>query len=77
MKNKAKNGFTKELANPAKPGASANKPFAYSKPISKVERVQNLAVNSRTREHRSVKQDKSTSFVLEQKSAKESHKGSK
>jgi hypothetical protein len=77
VKSKVKTGFLKELKSPASQGQSEKKAFDYSKPVSKVERVQNMAVNSRAREHRSVKQDTSTNFAVEQRSAKDSHKGSK
>jgi hypothetical protein len=75
-KTAAKQGFIKQLSSKATP-ATPNKTFTYNKPISKIDKIQNMAVNSRTREHRSSKQDSSTNFAIEQKNAKQSHKGSK
>lgn len=76
MREKPNKGWIKELAKPTKQ-ESANKPFNYNKPVSKVTNPNNMAVNSRSRQYKSVKVDKSTSFAVEQKSAKQSHKGYK
>lgn len=66
-------GFTKEIKRAtAQPPKQA---FNYSKPVNKVSPVNNMAVNSRSREYRSVKDDKTTNFAVEQNLAKQSHKG--
>ena len=79
MKDKPNKGWIKELANPPKAGASGSKPdpFKYQKPVNKLDKINSMAVNSRSREYKSVKQDTTTSFKSEQNLAKASHKGSK
>lgn len=73
MKEKANQGFLKQLTKKAK--AEPKKPFDYKKPVSKVDKINNMAVNSRSREYKSVPQDKTTNFTGEQKVARDSHKG--
>lgn len=75
MKARAKQGFLKEIAKTPKP--EAKKPFSYNKAINKVDNPNNMAINSRSRAYRSVPQDKTTNFKVEQTNAKASHKGSK
>lgn len=75
MRDKPNKGFLKEIKKTPKPQAKT--PFSYKKPVSKVEQINSMAVNSRTREFKSVKQDKTTNFAIEQNNAKASHKGSK
>lgn len=76
MAEKPNKGFIKELKKTsAQPKEKT--PFAYKKPVAKVDKINSMAINSRTREHRSVKQDKTTNFAVEQTSARASHKGSK
>lgn len=76
MADKPNKGWLKEIAK--KPAAPKPKePFQYKKPISKVDKINSMAINSRTREHRSVTQDKITNLVAEQNQAKASHKGQK
>lgn len=77
MKDKPNKGWIKELSKTPTKLESVNKAFNYSKPVSKIDKIQNMAVNSRTREFKTVKQDKSTSFSKEQNLAKASHKGNK
>lgn len=74
MKNKANQGFMKQVTKSPTP-QPPKQPFNYSKPVTKVSPVQNMAVNSRNREFKSVKEDKSTNFAVEQNGAKQSHKG--
>ncbi len=76
MKEKPNKGFIKEL------GKSSTKPtpkdsFTYNKPVNKLDKVNNMAVNSRSREYKSVSSDKTSNFKSEQNLAKASHKGSK
>lgn len=76
MKDKPNRGFLKEIKKtPAQP--KPKDPFTYKKPVSKIDKINSMAINSRTREFKSVKQDKTTNFAVEQKNAKASHKGSK
>lgn len=75
MKVKANQGFTKELKKSVKP--ETKKPFDYKRPVNKVDNPNNMALNSRSRAYKSVPQDKSTNFKIEQTNAKASHKGSK
>ncbi len=73
MKEKANLGFLKELKKPTK--SSPKETFSYSRPISKIDQIQNMGLNSRRREHKSVPVDKTTNFSVEQNNAKQSHKG--
>lgn len=76
MAEKPNKGWIKELGKkptPAKPKDT----FNYNKPVSKVDKINSMAINSRSREYKSVSQDKSTSFTIEQNKAKASHKGDK
>lgn len=73
MKDKPNQGFTKQLTKKLK--AEPKKTFDYKKPVAKVDKINNMAVNSRSREYRSVSPDKTTSFSGEQRVAKASHKG--
>jgi len=75
MKDKPNKGWVKELSGSRI--KQNKKPFNYSKPVSKVDNPNSMAINSRSRAYKSVKADKSTSFVKEQASAKSSHKGLK
>lgn len=76
MKEKPNKGFIKELGKPpAKP--SAKDSFTYNKPVTKLDKINNMAVNSRSREYKSVSADKVSNFKSEQNIAKASHKGSK
>lgn len=76
MSEKPNKGWIKELKKtPSKP--AEKKPFSYSKPVNKLDKPNSMAINSRTREFRSVKQDKTTNFAIEQNNAKASHKGNK
>lgn len=75
MKDKPKQGFIKEIKKT--PVIQAKKAFDYKKPVNKVDNPNNMAINSRSRTYRSVPQDKTTSFKVEQTNAKASHKGSK
>lgn len=77
MKEKPNKGFIKELTRGQAKPEHGSKSFAYNKPVSKIDKVQNMAVNSRSREFKSVAQDKTTNFTSEQSSAKQSHKGNK
>lgn len=75
MKARAKQGFLKEIKKTPKP--EPKKPFDYKRPINKVDNPNNMAINSRSRAYRSVPQDKTTNFKVEQTAAKAAHKGSK
>lgn len=77
MKAKTNQGFLKEIKKT--PKAETKKPFDYKRPINKVDNPNNMAINSRARAYRSVPQDKTTNFKVEQTNAKASHnpKGSK
>lgn len=75
MAEKPNKGFLKELKKPA--ASTTKDPFSYKKPIAKIEKINSMAINTRTREFKSVKQDKTTNFAVEQNNAKASHKGSK
>lgn len=75
MKAKPNQGFTKEIKKTVK--TESKKPFDYKRPINKVDNPNNMAINSRARAYRSVPQDKTTNFKVEQNNAKASHKGSK
>lgn len=76
MSEKPNKGWIKELKK-SSPKPESKKPFSYSKPVNKLDKPNSMAINSRTREFKSVKQDKSTNFAIEQNNAKASHKGSK
>jgi hypothetical protein len=75
-KDKPNNGFIKELSKNS-PSTPTQKPFTYSKPVNKIPKINSMATPSRSREFRSVKKDKTTSFSTEQVSARQSHKGNK
>lgn len=75
MKSRPKQGFIKEIAKT--PVVPTKVPFQYKKPINKVDNPNNMAINSRSRAQRSVPQDKTTNFKIEQTNARASHKGSK
>ncbi len=75
MKDKPNKGFLKEIKKPA--SQPSKTPFSYNKPISKVEKANALGFNNRNREFKSVKQDKTTNFAIEQNNAKASHKEGK
>ena len=76
MKEKPNKGFLKELAkSPQKP--LEDKKLTYSKAITKPADVQSYAFISRSRALRSVKPDKTTNIVNEQKNALLTHKGKK
>lgn len=74
-KDNSNKGFLKEIKKPYKP--EKKKLFDYSKPVNKVDNPNNMAINSRARSYKSVPQDKTTNFKIEQNNAKASHKGSK
>ena len=63
MKDKPNQGFTKQLTKKMK--AEPKKPFDYKK--SNPPKINNMAVNSRSREYKSVQMDKTTNFSVEQK----------
>ncbi len=64
-KDKPNQGWTKELKKTPKP--EAKKPFDYKRPISKVDKPLNMAVNARSRSYKSAPIDKSTSLKTELK----------
>ena len=75
MKDKANQGFLKEISK--KTSTSPKKEFNYSKPVTKQDKINNMAINSRSREYKSAKPDKGSNFKIEQNQAKQSHKGNK
>lgn len=75
VKDKKNQGFLKEINKT--PIAQVKKSFDYKRPVNKVDNPNNMALNSRSRAYKSVPQDKSTNFKIEQTNAKASHKGSK
>jgi len=72
VREKPKQGWLKEITRPVK--QQDKKPFGYNKPVNKLDKPDGMAVNYRSREYKSVKQDKTTSFSKEQNIAKASHK---
>jgi hypothetical protein len=75
VKDKANKGWIKEISKPKQ--TNSKKPFNYSKPVSRVDKPNNMAVNARSREYKAVKPDKDSNFAVEQLQAKETHKGNK
>lgn len=74
MKDKANKGWIKELASKPK-ATETKKPYTYSKPVVQPPKPNSMAFNHRAKEHKSVKQDKTTNFAVEQSSALKTHKG--
>jgi hypothetical protein len=71
MKDKANSGFIKQLASKATQ-STPKKTFDYKKPVNKLDKPVNMAVNSRSREYKSVKPDKTSNLKTEQTSARAS-----
>lgn len=74
MNKKANKGWIKELDSKA-PESGPKQTFAYKAPIVPTPKTTSLGFNHRTKEHKSVKADKSTNFSIEQAKALASHKG--
>ena len=68
VKDKPNQGWTKELRKT--PKAETKKPFNYKKPVNRLDKPNDMGLNSRSRSFKTVPQDKTTNFAVEQNQAK-------